>query len=226
MINSAIIKNLDRQTKDIQKQDKELSRLLELAFRLFEQKRNDTNKIYSLHAPEVECIAKGKAHKKYEFGCKVSLVTSSKKNFILGALAIHGNPYDGHTLEESLEQAALLNPTETEIEEAYCYRGYRGHDIEREDLEVHVVGNKRKKLSQSLKKWFRRRSAIEPVIGHMKNDNGTRRNHLLGESGDEMNALLMACGYNMRKSLKALYFWLKYLLIMLETAMNQPREAQ
>ena len=208
-----VTRDMDRQTIHIQVRDKELTRLLELSYRLLVQQRKDTNKIYSLHAPEVECISKGKAHKKYEFGCKVSLVTSSKKNFILGAKAIHGNPYDGHTLENALDQAAHLNPTKTKTEQVFCDRGYRGHKIDQDGLEIHIVGNKRKNLRLSLRKWFKRRSAIEPVIGHMKHDNGPKRNHLLGKTGDEMNAIFMACGYNMRKCLKALSFWLKNLFV-------------
>lgn len=219
-----VTRDLDRQTKETQSKNKSLTILLELSYRLLAQQRKDTNKIYSLHAPEVECISKGKAHKKYEFGCKVSLVTSSKKNFILGAKAIHGNPYDGHTLEDALDQAEKLNPTKIKTEQVYCDRGYRGHKINQEGLEIHVVGNKRKNLRQSLRKWFKRRSAIEPVIGHMKNDNGPKRNHLLGKTGDEMNAILMACGYNMRKCLKALSFWLKYLLGLFKIIVIEPRK--
>lgn len=202
-----VSRDLGRKTIGIE--NKTLQELLGLSYRLLEQKREDKNKIYSLHAPEVECIAKGKAHKKYEFGCKVSVVTSSKGNFILGTQALHHNPYDGHTLPKVFEQLGRVNPTSIPIREAFCDQGYRGHAYEGENLTVHVVGPQRKKLSWSLRRWFRRRAAIEPIISHMKNDNGTSRNHLLGTSGDQMNALLMACGYNLRKCLKALSFWLK-----------------
>lgn len=213
-----VTRDLDRKTKQQQESDLSLKELLTFSYRLLEQKRGDKNKLYSLHAPEVECIAKGKAHKKYEFGCKVSVVTTSKRNFILGSKAIHNNPYDGHTLEESLQQAQELNPTDTKIEHVFCDQGYRGHKLSKSDFDIYIVSPRRKRLRNSLRKWFKRRAAIEPIIGHMKNDNGTRRNHLLGRVGDEMNAILMACGYNMRKCLKALSFWLKKLMLWLQMA--------
>lgn len=105
---------LGRVTRDIERKiaasnlQERFAPLLETAHRLLLQQRQDKNKLYSLHAPEVECIAKGKAHKKYEFGCKVSIATTSKDNFVVGAQALHGNPYDGHTLKTSLEQAERL----------------------------------------------------------------------------------------------------------------------
>lgn len=202
-----VTRDLERKTMDFQ--DERLKELLLLSYQLLNQKREDKNKIYSLHAPEVECIAKGKAHKKYEFGCKVSVATSSKGNFILGAKALHDNPYDGHTLPKVFEQLHRVNPTSIPIHEAFCDQGYRGHGYQDENLTIHVVGPQRKKILPSLRRWFQRRAAIEPIISHMKNDNGTGRNHLLGESGDEMNAILMACGFNLRKCLKALSFWLQ-----------------
>jgi len=206
-----VMRDLERKTKGIE--DSSLKEMLHLASRLLQQKREGKNKIYSLHAPEVECIAKGKSHKKYEFGCKVSVVTSSKGNFILGTQALHHNPYDGHTLKEVLNQVENLNPTSIELQEIFCDQGYRGHNFKEKNVNVHIVGPQRKKLNLSLRKWFRRRAAIEPVISHMKNDNGTHRNHLLGTSGDQMNAILMACGFNLRKCLKALSFWLKKFLL-------------
>lgn len=92
-----VLRDAERKATLMNIHDEKLNELLLLGHRLFKQKRDDKNKIYSLHAPEVECIAKGKSHKKYEFGCKVSFVTSSKGNFFLGAQALHGNPFDGHT---------------------------------------------------------------------------------------------------------------------------------
>lgn len=212
-----VLRDLDRKTKNTPRSQK-LTELLELADRLFKQKKDDKNKIYSLHAPEVECIAKGKAHKKYEFGCKVSVVTSSQGNFVLGAMAIHGNPYDGHTLTRALDQAKRLSAGQTEaIEEAFVDLGYRGSS--HEEIEVHVVKRGLKRLKPTLRRWFKRRAAIEPVIGHMKNDNAGvgSRNHLLGKTGDEINAIMLGFGFNMRKCLKGLsfcffennIFWLK-----------------
>jgi IS5 family transposase len=119
--------------------------LLELAKRLSRQKRDDKGKIYSVHAPEVECISKGKAHKRYEFGCKVGMVTTSKGNWILGIDAIHGNPYDGHTLKASIEHATKIAVWQPK--EAYCDKGYRGSGI----IEVTTVKlTNRKKKSVSL----------------------------------------------------------------------------
>lgn len=183
--------------------------LLRLTNRLLSQKRTDKNKIYSLHAPEVVCIAKGKAHKRYEFGCKVSFTTTSKDNFIIGSHALEGNPYDGHTLEPSLEQSdrilRSINPA-YHIKTNYGDQGYRGHGYEG-DVEV-VIENKanRKRLKKKpwLYKWLRRRSAIEPIIGHAKSDGRLDRNFLKGTQGDKINATLAACGQNLRKILATL----------------------
>ncbi len=178
-----------------------LRRLLVLAERLLQQARTDKNKLYSVHEPDVECIAKGKVHKKYEFGCKAGIVTTSAGNWVVGALAFHGNPYDGHTLAQSLEQMQRLTgvvPSAT-----YCDKGYRGHNYTGESM-VHVVNWKRKKLSRSEKRWFKRRAAIEPVIGHLKDDHRLNRNRLKGKDGDQINVMLAACGLNLRKLLRVL----------------------
>jgi len=189
-------RDLARRTKDMERSEK-LQGLLDLAERLYRQKRDDRNKIYSLHCPEVECIAKGKAHKKYEFGCKVGFVTSSKGNFILGAEAFHSNPYDGHTLKKNLDQLKRVLPVDVKIIDAFVDRGYKGHGVT--EVNVHMDQARKKTETKSFRKWLKRRAAIEPLIGHMKNDGGPKRNHLLGEQGDQINALLMAIGFNMRK---------------------------
>jgi IS5 family transposase len=179
--------------------DPELMDLLEKSSRLQQQTRESKHKLYSIHAPEVECISKGKAHKRYEFGCKVSLATSSRDNWILGIQAHHGNPYDGHTLKSSLEQVERL--TDWSVKEAYVDLGYRGHDYTG-GAKVHIVNfRSMAKKTRSVKRWFKRRSAIEPVIGHVKSDNGMARNLLKGTEGDKINALLSGCGFNMRKLL-------------------------
>ncbi len=196
-------RDLDRKAKGIDRSQK-LQDLLNLAERLYLQKRNDRNKIYSLHCPEVECIAKGKAHKKYEFGCKVGFVTSSKGNFVLGAKAFHGNPYDGHTLKDSLEQMRKSIPANANVTDVFVDRGYKGHGVT--DVNVFMDQKKKKDETRTFRKWLRRRSAIEPLIGHMKNDGGPKRNHLLGTDGDQINALLMAIGFNMRKILRSFSF--------------------
>jgi len=200
-------RDLERKVQAIEINEK-LKGLLALAEKLFRQKRDDHNKIYSLHCPEVECIAKGKAHKKYEFGCKVGFATSSRGNFVLGAKAFHGNPFDGHTLPESLKQLKTMLPDGVQPEAVFVDRGYKGHGVT--EVAVHMDQKKKKSETKSFRKWLKRRSAIEPLIGHMKNDGGPKRNHLLGKEGDQINALMMAIGFNLRKCLAGLLppqFW-------------------
>lgn len=175
---------------------------LEQAHRLLEQERHSKNKLYSLHAPEVECIAKGKAHKKYEFGCKAGIVATSKSNFIIGLQAFHGNPYDGHTLQACLDQAERLS--EQAIKKACVDLGYRKHDY-KGPAEVHSVKRSLRNLKRSLRNGCKRRNAIEPIIGHAKNDGRLGRNYLKGQEGDKTNAILSGCGYNIRKHLKAFF---------------------
>ncbi len=171
------------------------------AAQLLLQERTSKNKIYSIHAPEVECISKGKVHKKYEFGNKVGLVSSAQSNWILGVLAFHENPYDGHTLAESLEQAERM--TGRAIKKAYVDLGYRGHNYEG-PTEINVVGRSSfRGLTRTERRFMRRRAAIEPVIGHVKHDNRMIRNFLLGEIGDKTNAILAASGFNFRKLMEA-----------------------
>jgi IS5 family transposase len=166
------------------------------ARRLLAQKRHDKNKLYSVHAPEVECISKGKAHKRYEFGVKVSVATTNKRGFVVGARSYPGNPYDGHTLQDQLKQVEVL----TGIKPTRCYvdRGYRGHSVR--DVDVYLSGQRRG-VTKTIRKELKRRSAIEPEIGHMKNDGHLGRNYLKGTDGDAMNVLLAACGHNLRKIL-------------------------
>ena len=195
---------LGRVIRDIERKcsepDGKLGRLLEIAKRIHEQQKHDKGKVYSVHAPEVECIAKGKAHKRYEFGCKVAAVSTSVGNWIVGIDALHGNPYDGHTLEGSLEQAQRL--TGWEARDVYVDKGYRGAGKRFEKIRVHSPGA-RKGLTRSERRWLKRRSAIEPVIGHLKSDCRMDRNYLKGRDGDRMNAMLAGAGLNMRKLLRA-----------------------
>lgn len=178
----------------------EMIELLELSSRLLAQEKHSKSKLYSLHAPEVECISKGKAHKRYEFGCKTGIVSSSSGNWILGIKSFHSNPYDGHTLAESIGQAEKI--TERNIKDVYVDLGYRGHKYVGQ-ANVNVVDSKKmKKLSRTVKKWFKRRSAVEPVIGHLKSDHRMDRNYYKGRIGDQINALLSGSAYNMRKLIK------------------------
>jgi transposase, IS5 family len=187
--------------------DQQLAELLHKARRLLLQQRHDKNKLYSLHAPEVECIAKGKAHKKYEFGCKVSVATTSKDNWIVGVEALHNNPFDGHTLKGALQQVKRL--VGWGIQNAYCDNGYKGNPKHLDGTAIHLANRRKSSMTRGEWRWFKRRSAIEPVIGHMKQDNRMDRNYLKGSDGDKMNAILAACGFNLRKLLRA-FIWLLF----------------
>ncbi len=172
-----------------------LKSLLERSERILRQQRHDSPKLYSVHAPEVECIAKGKAHKPYEFGCKVAVVTTSKSNWVVGVEAAPENPYDGATLAPALAQVERV--TEVRPQAAFVDRGFKGTTHHPAGVAVYVSG--RKRLQRTLKALLRRRSAIEPVIGHLKGEHKLDRNHLLGQEGDRINALLTGCGFNLRK---------------------------
>ena len=148
-----------------------------------------------MHAPEVECIAKGKGHKRYEFGCKAVLVTTSQTNWIVGAMAVHDNPYDGATLGHAIEQTQRLSGRRPS--HALVDKGFRGVSDHPPDLQVWIVGTRR--VTATLRCWLKRRSAIEPVISHVKHDHGMKRNHLKGTHGERINTLLAACGFNLRK---------------------------
>ena len=163
-------------------------------------------KIYSWHAPEVECITKGKAHKKYEFGCKASLASTDRGNFIVGAMAHHGKPYDGHTLKTVFTQIARL--TGIHPKEVYVDLGYRGHDLGNENIKV-ILSRQKRGITPAIRKRQKRRNAIEPIISHCKNDRKVGpRNWLRGQRGDQINAIAMAIGFNMRKILRWIFLWL------------------
>jgi IS5 family transposase len=180
--------------------DEKLFKLLSIAERIHGQQRDDKGKVYSLWAPEVECISKGKAHKKYEFGCKVSVATTSKKSWVVGIRALHGNPYDGHTLNGSLAQVKTLTGWKPRF--AFCDKGYRG--VTRTIPRVKVLLSGKRHRSRPLRRWMRRRAAIEPVIGHMKSEHGMDRNHLAGPEGDVMNALFCGSAFNLKKLMRVL----------------------
>lgn len=150
--------------------------------------------IYSFHAPEVECIGKGKLNKPYEFGNKVGIAVSGRGNFILGIKSFHGNPYDGHTLDQTVASMRLLSPETSKI---FVDLGYTGHNF-KEKGKVFTPKTK-KALSKDDKKMQKRRSAIEPIIGHLKNYGRMGRNYLKGVIGDIINPLISAVGLNLRK---------------------------
>lgn len=177
---------------------------LDMARRLLKQQKTDRNKLYSLHAPEVECISKGKAHKRYEFGVKASIATTNKSNFVVGGMALPGNPYDGHTLVDALDQVRRV--TGSVIDEAFVDRGYRGHSESKTD--VYISGQRRGIKTRRLKNSLKRRQAIEPVIGHIKSDGLLGRNYLRGSEGDQVNVMLSCAGHNLRLILRCLrIFW-------------------
>ena len=193
---------LGRVIRDIQRKyptpDLELSNLLETSNRILTQRRKDKNKVYSVHEPHVECISKGKAHKRYEFGCKVSVAATSRGGWFVGARALHGNPYDGHTLSDAIKQVSRLVKSP---EHVFVDRGYRGHGYKGE-VTVHVDKVRRGRTAKSLWKWMKRRAAVEPGIGHLKHEHRMDRNRLKGKQGDRINTILSAAGMNFRKLLK------------------------
>lgn len=174
-----------------------LSGLMGIAKRIAAQQRKDRGKIYSVHEPGVSCIAKGKAHKPYEFGTKVSVAATSRGGWFVGAMALAGNPYDGHTLCSTLEQVVRVARAPAQV---FVDRGYRGHGYEGE-IEVHVDKERRGGTARRLWRWMKRRAAIEPGIGHLKSGHRMDRCWLSGPHGDAFNAILSAAGMNFGKLL-------------------------
>jgi transposase, IS5 family len=148
-------------------------------------------KIYSVHEPLVECISKGKAHKRYEFGCKVSVAATSRGGWFVGTQALQGNPYDGHTLKGALEQVQRIAGRDPK--QVFVDMGYRGHGYSR-DVEVHVDKRHRGRIDRSVWRWMKRRAAIEPGIEHLKREHRMERNRLSGVEDDRVNAILSAEG--------------------------------
>jgi IS5 family transposase len=180
-----------------------LSTTLERAQRIWAQtaakkNREGKGKLYAFHAPEVECIGKGKSRQPYEFGVKVGIATTLKVNLIVGAKAFSGNPYDGHTLNAQLEQASILmQDNQIKPSDVFVDLGYRGVDADNPAVAIKHRG-KYKSLSASDKRMLKRRQAIEPIIGHLKQDHRMDRCHLKGELGDRLHAVLCAAGYNIK----------------------------
>jgi transposase, IS5 family len=192
--------------------------LLSLARRVRAQERGQRGpKIYSLHAPEVECIGKGKAHKPYEFGVKVSVATTLKHSkggqFVVHAQALPGNPYDGHTLAgiiPAIEQ--LVGNT---IERLHADAGYRGHNAPPEYKFKVYTSRQKRRVTPAIKREMKRRAAVEPVIGHLKEEHRLDRNYLAGRHGDANNAVLAAAGYNFRRLIRWLSDFFRLILAML-----------
>jgi IS5 family transposase len=185
--------------------------VLERVKALLAQKPGDKRKIYALHAPEVECIAKGKARTRYEFGVKTSIAVTNARSgggqFVVGIRAVAGLPYDGHTLKDQIAQVERL--TGTLVKRVYVDKGYRGHGLASPDIHVTQSNQKR---TPTIRRELRRRSAIEPIIGHLKSDGLLERNYLAGATGDAINAILVGAGHNIRLLLAWLRCFLSFIL--------------
>jgi len=193
-----LIRDIRRKTSHL---DPALATLLTRADRVRQQQPHDTNKLYSLHEPEVQCISKGKAHKRYEFGQKVAVASTNRGNWMVAARLLPDNPYDGHTLAETLSVVERI--TSVGLTDVYVDKGYRGHGYAGA-TNIHVAGAAYANRSRSERRRRRRRSAIEPKIGHLKSDHRMDRCFLAGLAGDAINAVLAAAGSNLRKLLRRL----------------------
>jgi IS5 family transposase len=225
-IANRLVRELKRKltAESLSKQQKKL----EIYERVLRQKKDDKNKIYSLHELEVACIAKGKEHKKYEFGSKVAFAVGQKSNVIKAAVSFKGNPNDNQTVGKTLEQQKKL--TGTSPKKAYVDRGIKSQQVGETEVIAPSNGKGKTKAEKArLRKGFRRRAGIEPIIGHVKSDCGMERNYLKGELGDQINAILAASAFNfrswMRKALKNIIFVINYLQILRRYRSQKPLEA-
>jgi IS5 family transposase len=204
-----VIRDIRRKIAGNEVLNQRFATLLALAHRVrFQDHRQRGHKVYALHAPEVECIGKGKARAPYEFGCKVSIATPATKpkggQFVLHAKALHGNPFDGHTLGPVIADLEKLTGVETR--RIHVDKGYRGHN-HTEKFRVWITGQVRR-VTRPIRREMKRRAAVEPVIGHLKAEHRLDRNYLKGLDGDRSNAVLAAVGYNFSLLLR----WLARLL--------------
>jgi transposase, IS5 family len=213
-------RDIGRKTAGHEELEAAFADILALVDRVIAQRKDSKNKLYAIHAPEAECIAKGKARTKYEFGVKASIATTNARTaggqFIIGMMTVPGSPYDGHTLQQQIDQVERM--TGVTALRAYVDLGYRGHNYKGK-AEVFLPRD-RSVTSPAIKKERRRRSAIEPIIGHLKSDGLLERNRLKGADGDAINAILCAIGHNMR----LLAAWLKVLWRALFIFMENPAQ--
>ena len=221
-----IIRDIRRKIEDDGALEDRFGPLLDLALRVRHQEQRQRGpKVYSLHAPEVECIGKGKARAPYEFGCKVSIVTPVTAprggQFVLHAKALHGNPYDGHTLAPVIADLEKLSGVA--VRRIHGDKGYRGHNYP-DRFKVWISGQLRR-VTKVIRREMRRRAAVEPVIGHLKDDHRMRRNHLKGREGDRINAVLAAAGYNFSLLLRWFRQFLRVLLLTFGQTLASPRLA-
>jgi len=218
-----VIRDIDRKAAGNPLFEDAFRRELALARRVRDQQRRQVGpKVYSLHAPEVECIGKGKPHKPYEFGCKVTVATTNAHapggQFVTYIAALHGNPYDGHTLKETIVGVKAI--TGLEPERIFVDKGYRGHDYG-QPMRVYRSGQRRG-VTPLIARLIKRRSAIEPVIGHMKEDGRLGRNFLRNRHGDRLNAILAGVGQNVRLLLRWFELLLRLVLAWLSDALSHP----
>jgi IS5 family transposase len=214
-----VMRDLRRHLLDIPEsslRDRILGKLA-LVSHLLHQAPRGAKKIYALHEPEVDCISKGKARVRYEFGCKVSTDTTLDEGFVVGMRSFPGNPYDGHTLRQALEQVAILTDQRPDL--TVVDRGYRGHAETRTRV---LISGTRRGLTPKLIADLRRRSAIEPEIGHMKTDGRLSRCALKGTIGDALFAALCACGHTIRKVLAHLRSWLVWMIAAISNTVYHP----
>lgn len=187
-----------------------------VAKKILNQKRDSKNKIYSLHELDVSCIAKGKAHKKYEFGNKVGIITTTKNSFILAVDSFSGNPYDGKTLHGLLVQTELN--TKQNITSVVLDKGYRG--CKRAHPEINIMLSGDRNLTASERHKLNQRSKIEPTIGLMKSKCRMDLNRLKGLAGDKINATLAAIAYNLRMILRVIFYLILHYLFLQNTQIN------
>ncbi len=218
-----VIRDINRKIDGNAAQEERFRPLLILAGRVQAQDHRQRGpKVYSLHAPEVECIGKGKARAPYEFGCKVSIATPVTQpkggQFVLHARALHGNPFDGHTLGPAI--ADIERMTGIEVKRGHVDKGYRGHGHPHK-FRIWISGQVRR-TTAAIKREMKRRAAIEPVIGHVKAEHRMDRNYLKGREGDRINAILAAAGYNFSLLLRWLAELLRALIRLLTDAWSMP----
>jgi transposase, IS5 family len=213
-----VIRDIARKIDGDPRLEAAFAHLLSLARRVRAQERGQRGpKVYSLHAPEVECIGKGKPHKPYEFGVKVSVATPLKHSkggqYVVHAQALPGSPYDGHTLATVIP--AIEQLVGNTIERLHADAGYRGHNAPPEYKFKVYTSRQKRRVTPAIKREMKRRAAVEPVIGHTKEEHRLGRNYLAGRHGDANNAVLAAAGYNFRRLIRWLSDLLRLILAML-----------
>jgi len=203
VIAGRVVRDIDRKMNIGQKE--KYAPQLAIFNKVLAQEKSSENKIYSIHQPHVKCIAKGKEAKKYEFGNKSSIVKTKRSGIVVGAMAFTENIYDGDTLLPQLEQTERITDHKPKI--GIVDRGYRGRKIingVKIIIPAKLPASANNYQKQKLRKQFRARAGIEPIIGHLKQDHRMSRNYLLDEQGDLVNTLLAAAGFNLRKMLQRL----------------------